>query len=207
MKLSVGAAFDTSYVNRARAVEESLQSVTSIVWWMLNVSAVPTVWSIHTWTVEVITTFPGEGRVRLTEWMFVQPAIARPPVCHGELRALPMIAPPPGGPAGPAGPAGPCGPIAPAAPVAPVAPVAPGAPFGPGIARDRSSARIAIAIAATFSPIPIFPPCPGIGIGMGMGGAGIGIGCGGSGIPPPPYEGCMRGIVFTEKYIVAPGPP
>src|SRR5207249_3071504 len=49
------------------------------------------------------------------------------------------------------------------------------------------------------------PPCPGIGIGMG--GAGIGIGCGGSGIPPPPYEGCMRGIVFTEKYIVAPGPP
>ena len=47
------------------------------------------------------------------------------------------------------------------------------APVGPGTARDRISARIAITTAAALSPIPIRPPEGGIPIGMG--GAGIGI--------------------------------
>ena len=85
-------------------------------------SAVPVVCSIHTWTVDVITTVPADGTVRPTMWMFVQPAIGRPPLCHGVLRVLFMRVP---APAGPAGPGGPTSPVSPRGPVGPAGPCGP----------------------------------------------------------------------------------
>src|SRR5437879_12065167 len=191
MKLSVGAASGTSSMNRIRFVVASLQSAGSVAWWMLKVSAVPVVWSIQTWTVDVITTFPADGTVRVTAWMFVQPTIPRPPDCQGVLRVLFIRLP------GPGGPDGPLGPVAPFVPFVPFVPGAPAAPKGPGTARDRIKATIAITTATALSPIPIRPLAGGLAIGMG--GAGIGHDCGGAGVPPSPYEGCMRVIALAGK--------
>ena len=84
----------------------------------------------------------------------------------------------------PGGPRGPVGPGAPFVPFVPFVPGAPGAPKGPGTARDRIKARIAMTTAPKLSHVPIFPP-----------GADTGIGCGDAGTPPP-YEGCMRVIAL-----------